>query len=68
MWNPHVSWILLRISECVNARMRECGKHTAAHRDGSPYRLRIRHMARAKRVGRAVSVSRKGCFTLNLFT
>jgi len=33
---------------------------SAAHRDGSPYLLRIRQMPRVKRVGRTVSVSRRG--------
>jgi hypothetical protein len=32
---------------------------SAAHRDGSPYRLRSRRMHRAKQVGRTVSVSRR---------
>jgi hypothetical protein len=35
-------------------------KHTAAHRDGSPYPLRTGHLPDPKEVGRTVSVSRRG--------
>jgi len=34
--------------------------HTAAHRDGSPYPLRMGHKVAPKEVGRTVSVSRRG--------
>ena len=39
-----------------------CKHESTAHRDGSPYILRSRQMARAKPVGRTVSVSRRGNF------
>jgi hypothetical protein len=44
------------------------GNSFAGHRDGSPYRLRIRRMPLAKQVGRTVSVSRRSVWFLNFRT
>ena len=42
--------------------------NTAAHRDGSPYPLRMGHKVAPKEVGRTVSVSRRGKQLFRVFS